>query len=373
MRAPFTGVGALTPIIREDLGLSNTVMGTLTTIPMLMFAIVSAAAPLISNRIGLGKSILAALALNFIGEVIRSYTGTAGLFLGTAILCTGVGLENVLLISVVKQWFPKNPAPPTSAYSTTMAVTSAVSIAISVHLAEDVGLGWRGALAVWIVFSVAAFVLWLPKTKDPELKPKAEEAKDNVMRRLFASPRTWVMTAFFGAQSLLFYCMNAWGPTLMQYKGYTLDQATAAMTFLQIVSLPFTLLAPLLAKRFTARRMLLILGLCYLAGGSLFYFAKTPGMIYISLTLYAMGMGSTFSFCLLFFAQMGRNPRETAAISGIAQCGGYVISAVGPVLMGALADRTGAWEYSMIFLIVMLVICCVTGVLSSKEGTILKD
>lgn len=41
MRAPFTGVGSLTTLIRADLGVSNTVMGLLTTIPMVVFAVVS--------------------------------------------------------------------------------------------------------------------------------------------------------------------------------------------------------------------------------------------------------------------------------------------------------------------------------------------
>ena len=100
--------------------------------------------------------------------------------------------------------------------------------------------------------------------------------------------------------------------------------------------------------------MLLILCSSYIIGGILFFLAKSPVMVYISLFFYAQGMGSTFSFCLLFFAQLGRNPQETAAISGIAQCGGYVISSVGPVLMGALADLTGAWTWPVVFLLIIL-------------------
>lgn len=372
MRSPFTGVGALTALIRADLGISNTVTGMLTTIPMLVFAVISAAAPVLSRRIGLGRCIQLSLLLVFAGEMIRSFTGTVGLFIGTGVLCVGIGLENVLLISVVKQWFPENPAPATSAYSTTMAVMAAISIAISVYMAKNLGLGWRGSLAVWAVFAVIASLLWLPMAGKPEMRPKKEEVQSREMGALLRSPRTWILTVFFGTQSLLFYCMNAWGPTILQSRGFTLEQSSAAATFLQVVSLPITLAAPLLAKRFTARRMLIILGTCYVIGGVLFYFAVSPVMVYISFLLFAQGMGSTFSFCLLFFAQMGRNPQETASISGIAQSGGYVVSAIGPVLMGALADISGAWNWPVIFLLAMLVIAVFTGVLSSREGTILS-
>ena len=183
----------------------------------------------------------------------------------------------------------------------------------------------------------------------------------------------WVLMIFFGTQCLVFYCMNAWGPTMMQAKGFTVEQSSAAATFLQLISLPITLTAPFLARRFTAKKMMIILGICYIAGGVMFHFAQSPAAVYVSLIMYAQGMGSTFSFALLFFAQMGRDPAETAAISGVAQSGGYVIAAIGPVFMGALADMSGNWQNSMIFLVIMLIITVVTGVISSREGAILDE
>ena len=373
MRAPFTGVGTLTTMIRADLGLSNTAAGMLTTIPMLVFAIISALSPLIASRIGLGRTILLSLILVLSGELIRSFTGTAGLFAGTAILCIGIGMENVLLISVVKQWFHDNPTVPTSAYSTTMSVTAALSIGASVFFARDLGLGWRGSLCVWALFAAAAIGVWIPLSSRQDMRPDLQSSDGKALFRLLRAPRTWLLTVFFGTQSTLFYCMTAWGPSILQSRGYTLDQASAAATFLQIISLPITLLAPFLAHRFTSRRMMVILGSLYLAGCLLYCFAPNLPLIYLALALYAQGMGSTFSFCLLFFARMGRNAEETAALSGIAQSGGYVVAAVGPVLMGALADISGAWNQPMVFLLVILIIALITGILSCREDTILHD
>ena len=195
---------------------------------------------------------------------------------------------------------------------------------------------------------------------------------DNMLAQMMRSSRIWILMLFFGTQAMLFYCMTAWGPTITQSKGFTLEQSSAAATFLQVVGIPITFLGPILAKKFTARRILTILSVSYFAGGILFYFVEDPVLVYISLFLYAQGMGSTFSFAFLFFAQMGRSPGETALISGIVQSGGYVLAAVGPVLMGALADITGAWHYPVIFLIITIVIACTAGVISSKEGTVLS-
>ncbi|MBQ7083721.1 MAG: MFS transporter, partial [Anaerotignum sp.] len=41
LRAPFTGVGSMVGLIQEDLGLSGSGAGMLTTIPLLAFAAVS--------------------------------------------------------------------------------------------------------------------------------------------------------------------------------------------------------------------------------------------------------------------------------------------------------------------------------------------
>ncbi len=373
MRAPFTGVGSLTTLIRADLGVSNTVMGLLTTIPMVVFAVVSLLATPISRRIGLGRTLTLALALILIGELVRSFTNTAGLFLGTGLLCVGIGLENVLLVSLIKLRFSDNPAPATSAYSTTMALTAAISIGIGVWLAQDVGLGWRGALVIWAVVAVAALAVWLPQSRRPENQTPPETQGTSCMKALLRSARTWELAVFMGTMSTLFYCITAWGPTILQDKGFTMEQASAAATFLQIVSLPITMAAPLLTRRFPVKRMLVVLNALYLVGGALYYLGQERWMVYLGMLMLAQGMGCGFSFCILFYSLRTRTAVEAATLSGIAQCGGYLLAAVGPVLMGKLADYTGAWDLPVLFLGIMLVVMIVTSLMSAREGYILEE
>ena len=222
MRAPFTGVGALTALIQSDLALNHAAMGMLTTIPMMVFAVVSLTATPLAERIGLGRSLVLALLLVLGGELIRSFTTAAGVFVGTAVLCMGVGLENVLVVSLIKLRFPHNPAPPTSAYSTTMALTSCISIGSGLWLAQTLGLGWRGALAAWGVLAAAALAVWFPLSSRPENQLARQEGEKGCTLRLLRTPRTWELMVFMGSQSMLFYCLTAWGPTILQAKGFTL-------------------------------------------------------------------------------------------------------------------------------------------------------
>ena len=373
MRAPFTGVGALTALIQEDLALNNAAVGMLTTIPMLVFAVVSLAATPLAGRLGLGRTLALALLLVLGGELIRSFTTAAGVFLGTAVLCVGAGLENVLVVSLIKLRFPEDPALPTSAYSATMACTSCISIGSGVWLANGAGLGWRGALAVWMVAALAALGAWLPRSGRPENRLPLRETERGLTLRLLRVPRTWALMAFMGSQSALFYCITAWGPTILQSKGFTLEQSSAAATFLQLVSLPATLAAPLLTRRLPARRMLMALNLMFAVGVVLYYWSDSTVLCYLGMLLLAQGMGAGFSFCLLFYSLRTRTAAQASALSGLAQCGGYLLAAVGPVLMGGLADVTGRWDLPVVFLLAMLAVMWATSLWSARDGYLLPE
>ena len=83
LRAAITGVGSLVGMIQRDLSLSSTVSGLITTIPLLAFAAVSPLASGLAQKRGLGKTLFAGFVVLAAGILVRSYLGTAGLFLGT--------------------------------------------------------------------------------------------------------------------------------------------------------------------------------------------------------------------------------------------------------------------------------------------------
>ncbi|MBJ8193932.1 MFS transporter, partial [Bacillus cereus] len=52
LRAPITGLGPVVGLIREDTGLSGTVIGLLTTLTLIAFAVLSPLVPAIARRLG---------------------------------------------------------------------------------------------------------------------------------------------------------------------------------------------------------------------------------------------------------------------------------------------------------------------------------
>lgn len=369
MRACYTGVGTIVGMIQADLAMNSTVAGLITTIPILIFALICPIAAPVSSRFGIGWMLLLGLVLNAVGSALRAFAGGVGLFAGTAILAVGIGVMNALMVGLIKLRFPEHTGLVTSCYTTAMALTSAVGISINVPIANLIG--WRWTLAIYGAFALVAVLAWLPQAVKAENRGEASSGETGLMGRLIRSPRAWSLTIFMGTQSMLFYCITAWMPSILQWKGMTAEEAAAAATVLQLVSLPSTLLVPILAEKVNWRGLVLAFDGCYLLGMITFYFAGLgTAAMWAAICFIAVGLGSGFSACIFLFSKRTATPAEASAISGFAQCGGYVFAAIGPVFMGWLFDQSGSWNGGMIFCFAVLIIMTVFSALSADKKSV---
>ncbi len=381
LRAPITGIGTLVTIIQDDLGLSSTLAGLITTLPIIVFAVVSPFASSVSRRIGLWKTIMAGLLFIFAGQIIRASTNTLGMFLGTAIMGVGIAIGNVLLVSLIKLYFPDKLGPVTSMYSTSMALIASVSIGISAPIAVGTGNSWRIALAVWIILALCSIVLWVfqkngaKKVPDEALKavPDVLTAECNSRRQpgklsIYRSVLAWQFAVFMGLQSLLFFSITAWIPAILQSRGYTIEQAGFMALFLQLVSIPATFIVPfLITRQKTQCKLVFLFCSVFLVGFVLFFFAKNTTVHYISIICIAIGMGPGISFGNMFISLRTRSAEQAAALSGMGQSLGYTLAAVGPVFIGFIFDLTQSWTIPIIFLMVSVVILMITGMLAGRD------
>ena len=78
--------------------------------------------------------------------------------------------------------------------------------------------------------------------------------------RLRRSALAWQVTLFMGLQSLLFYCLIAWLPTLLEDEGMSRAGAGWMLALLQLSSLAATMSVPVLAARRASQRRLVLLG-----------------------------------------------------------------------------------------------------------------
>lgn len=367
LRAPFTCVGPLTDVIQTDLDLSSGTMGTVTTIPLLMFAAFSVAFGDLGRRHSAGWVMTFGLFMILTGVVCRSLLGTWGLFLGTAVMGMGITAGNVLLPAIIKARFPEKIGPLTGLYTAMLSFMSAVAGAISVPIGDTVG--WKGSLAVWAVLIIIAIVVWIPQ-RGCSVDEDVPEPGSRM--RLLRSPTTWLIAMYLGLQSLIYYALVAWLPVIIQSKGMDPSEAGMVSSVFMVLGIAGSLFLPVIIGRRTDIRAIgASIGVAYVVGLVLLIYASGS---YISLTgpilLCGLCGGACITYPSMLFGLRTRNSGDSSSVSGIAQSVGYVVAAFGPVTVGSIYDTTADWGLGLAPLVCVALSLIVFGYLIGRDISI---
>ncbi|MBB3112380.1 CP family cyanate transporter-like MFS transporter [Paenibacillus phyllosphaerae] len=352
-RAPITSVGPLIGDIRTYTGISNTVAGMLTTVPLLAFALMSPFAPKLARRYGMERVIFCALIVLLIGTLCRSIHGAGTLFAGTVLIGLAISICNVLIPSLVKRDFSHKVGLMTGVYSISMNLCGALASGISIPLARDAGFGWQGALICWGILVTLAMISWSPRLRASQSTTAAASVAINGAKpNLWRSGLAWQVTAFMGLQSLIFYMLAAWLPEILVSRGMSQDAGGWMLSLLQFSMLPFTLFVPIIAGRMRNQKPLVMLTtFLYLIGiGGLFM--ENTALVPLWAIIIGIAGAFSFSLAMIFFSLRTRTAQESAELSGMAQTVGYIMAAIGPMLFGGLHDITHGWNLPLMILIV---------------------
>ncbi|BBA97583.1 putative transmembrane transport protein [Actinacidiphila reveromycinica] len=350
LRATLTGVGTLLPDIEHSTGLAASWGGVLGTLPLLAFAVTSPFVGRVAHRFGPARVLVASLASLAAGTVVRSLPSTACLFAGTAVLSAAVAFGNVLLPSIIRQRVP--PArihAVSSLYVTVMGLVAAVSSGISVPLAGAVPGGWRTSLAWGLVVAVVALAVWLPRARGDRPAATAGTSPSPAPWRSWLA---WQVSFFMGLQSLGFYTVVAWLPSILAHQGMSTTGAGWMLFFYQVVALAAALLLPLVTRGRQDQRWVAAAASVLVAGGFAVLLAA-PGLPVLACVLLGLGGGVCLVLALTFQSQRATGPGEVAALAGMAQSVGYLVAAAGPLLLGILHDATGGWTASLLLLVAL--------------------
>ena len=248
LRAPITAVGPVVASIRDGLGISNIMVGALTTIPLLAFAILSPFAPRLARRFGMEVVLFVVLIVLSIGLVLRPTGGISMLYIGTLLIGAGIAIANVLMPAFIKMKFSNNIGMMTGIYSVSMNLTGALAAGLSIPIATSTSFGWKGSIGVWAIFGITALIFWIPQIRhrQKEALPGQNDIKG---KSLWRSKLAWKITLFMGLQSLLFYSLVAWLPVILQSRGMQASEAGWMLSFIQFSQLPFTFVVPIIAGR----------------------------------------------------------------------------------------------------------------------------
>jgi len=369
LRVPITSIGALISFIRDDLGINNTMAGAITTLPLLAFALLSPFAPKIANRLGMERTIALSLLLLIIGIAIRSLFGIRMVFFGTLLIGLAIAVGNVLIPAIVKVNFPFKVGVMTGIYAIFMNVFAAIGSGFSVPIAEIGQLGWRGSTGIWIFLAIITLIVWMPQLRNEREQIHASVQKKS-QTSLWRSSLAWQVTLFMGCQSFVYYTNITWLPDILMTKGYDANVAGWIVFLLLFSFIPMTFIIPVVAERLPNQVSLSVLTGALLIIGYVGLFFGTSIVVPLAAMVLGIANGCSFGLAMMFFTLRTKDGSEAAELSGMAQSFGYLLAAVGPIIIGALYDVTNEWILPIILLLLMAILILMNGIAAGKDRQI---
>lgn len=369
MRAGLVVISPLIPILKERFDLSTNAISLLAGIPIFCFAATSLIMGQVSRLGSSNRIIKWALTVLAIALTARTFTGLTGLYLFSFIMGISIAVMNYEMPAWVKENAPDSAGFMTGVYTTIMGVTAAVATAVSVPLAELNSLSWQMAMIPWIALAGLVALYWWRKAdavSSKELSKPAHFWKSHAFR----NPIAWALVLFFGLESMVYYATATWLPTILLTKDFSLRGGAIAVSVSGLVGSIVGLTVPHYVGKFADKRIFLV-GASLLTAASFFALALQSGPICLLwLSLSNIGISICFPLSLMLAGTKTTTPEETRNMSTMMQSIGYVLSAMGPGLLGWFYESSSNWNTALFGIVALTMIQLVMGWIVGKPTLI---
>lgn len=354
LRPGASSVGPVLEEVSAGLGTGSGVAGVLTGLPGLCFGLVGATAVGIARRIGVTTGIAVGIALAALCLVLRGFTDVPWLFLTlSALALAGMAVGNVLVPAWIKVHAASDHVLLSTVYGTSLIVGGTLGSALTAPVAAEVG--WSKALAMWGFVALTAVPIWTwLALRERSLTPSAAPGHRDPTLRIYRSRTAVAMATLFGVQSMHAYVQFGWLPQIYRDAGLSPAAAGAMQALLTAFGIVGALMMPTVIARSPNLTP-------WMSAFGVALFAGYLGLLTIPATLpwlWALLLGfSGFAFptTIAMLTARTRQPAITARLSGFVQPAGYLLAAVGPVLVGLVHAATDSWTVPILLLMATVV------------------
>jgi len=396
-RGPIVAPAPVIGEIRLDLGLTATVAGLLTTIPVLCFSLATPFASWLIAKADPERAVSLSLVIVLVGTVLRSVPSATALLVGTAVIGVGITIGNVVVPVVIRRdTSPERVGLVTGVYTSALNVGSMTTSLGTAPIAAV--WGWPVAIAVWAGFALVAGVAWSfavgpraawrrPERVEPVVETGPVELLSTVTTDTGSvrtvdgrAPRTtapepvrparrlitWGLTLAFGGQAFSYYALTAWIPTLLHDEiGFSAESSGASSSVFQILAVVGALGVPVLASRWRPRAIIALVAFLWLAMPLGLLFAPQLWLLWSVLGGAAQGGGITVVFIII--VRIVTSDDDARRMSAFVQGGGYLIGSAGPLVAGSLHGATGDWTVPLLVVLASVLMLGVAGTLASRR------
>jgi CP family cyanate transporter-like MFS transporter len=348
LRPVFSSASALLPEIARTFGLSSTGLSLLTTLPVVCLGLFSPLAPRLAQKIGAERTLLGVLALLALGTVLRSFNSIPALFLGTALAGACIAVGNVLLPGLVKRDFADRTALMTGFYTMALCAGAAAAAGFTLPIEHFLNGSAPAALGAWALPVFLVFLLWLPQALWLSRRPKQSGFR---VQGLLRDPLAWQVTLFMGFQSALAYSVFGWLVPILRERGLDGITAGAVVSVSVMIQAAACLVIPHIAVRCRDQRIVVVTLLAAAVIALLGLLFAPLSMVWIWAALQGLGQGGLIAVAMTIIVLRSPDAHVAAHLSGMAQCVGYLLAAIGPLIVGLIHSWTGGFGASAILFI----------------------
>ncbi|EEI21088.1 putative transporter YycB [Lentilactobacillus hilgardii] len=365
LRLAIIGIPPIVTKIQSYFHLTTAQTGVLTTIPLLCFGFLSATTAPIIRKLGTKRTIEYALLMLAIANLLRTYVNW-GMFLGTIFVGAGITMLNVSLPALIVERHPEQSTKLNGVYTASINLLSAIVGGIAVPVAN--AIGWQFTVQLFSIPALIAFLgtLMLPHQAT---RPRKRTATDHqeVTGKAAATPiwkrgHVWLLAIFMGLQSLIFYTIVAWLPSVLTSHGLSATTAGLLFSIFQIIGAPFAYLVPRATTKASNLKLLMIsLLIGYLSGIGILIMFNATWLLILACIIVGITTASIFTLSLSMITTISTTPQEAGSVGGIVQSIGYLIASVGPTMFGVIESTLGSWSQTLIILITISIINILVG------------
>lgn len=370
LRPVLAGIGPLLAQIQSVTGLSDTMAGMLTTLPIFAMGWCALYGSQIQSHLGEYRGIALGIVIIAIACSTRWWlNSSAALLLTAALAGLGIALIQALVPSFIKLHFNKHSSLLMGLYTTAIMGGAAIAASSVSPLAH--ALGWESALACWGLMAVVAAVAW--KTIPGAYKVKREVTLVATTRR---TSTDWLLMVFFGIGTGAYTLVLAWLPPYYIQLGWSPAQSGFMMGGLTLTEVSSGLLVSAFINYFPDRRRLLVPVLIILLAGMIGLIVAPLMLTYSITVMLGIGIGALFPLSLIVTLDQAADSHKAGALMGFVQGGGYILASLMPLLAGFIREYTAGLQQAWLIMtvgVVVLIIMATRFAPKKQQSTFVRD
>jgi sugar phosphate permease len=362
------------PLIREELGLSPTMMGVLLSAFSWSYALAQLPVGVMIDRAGPRLLLGAGMAVWSVAQACGGFVSNLWQFaLARAALGVGEAPQFPAGARVISDWYPpRDRGLPIGVFNASSSIGPALAPPLLTALM--MALGWRWMFIVMDVVGLFVAVAWYAYYRSPadsglsveELLGVRDDSSLPVAKapaslgqwaRLFRHRTTWGMAIGFAGAVYPMWIYLTWLPGYLEMERHLTIGRTGVVASVPFIFGIFGSLAGgfwsdrLAASGYTpiaSRKLPIIVGLIGMAAFTVpaaLASGATVAVICISLAVFCGTVTSANAWAL---ATSAAPPAYVASLGSIQNFGGYIGASIAPVVTGLIVDRTGSFVPALI-------------------------